>query len=149
MRHFADLTLIILAELKSSKLPSALGRVLSKSSVMKNSPGEYRLRRSEVGKRIVTINDILAQEANSELLIIKIDIEGFESDLFSSGTEWVDKACLIIVEPHDWMLPNQGSSRRLQEVMSATKRELLILGENLAWVKRPTALDISLNNGQH
>ena len=37
--------------------------------------------------------------------LIKIDIEGGESELFEKNIEWIEKFPLIIIELHDWMLP--------------------------------------------
>lgn len=42
---------------------------------------------------------------------IKIDIEGAEGDLLSGNTEWVARTPLIIVELHDWLLPNAKTSQ--------------------------------------
>ena len=36
-------------------------------------------------------------------LLIKIDIEGFEENLFSKNFEWIDEK-IIIIELHDWIL---------------------------------------------
>ena len=42
--------------------------------------------------------------------IAKINIEGFERELFSRDTEWIKSFPIIIVGLHDYMLPGQGSS---------------------------------------
>jgi FkbM family methyltransferase len=68
------------------------------------------------------------------LFIVKIDIEGFESDLFASHTEWVQDAAAIYIEPHDWMLPGRGSSQSMQHVMMAAGFEILVRGENLVFL---------------
>lgn len=95
-----------------------------------------RTHRSDAGLPVVTIADLQSSVSGSDLLIVKIDIEGFELDLFSKSTEWVTQTCAVIVEPHDWMLPEAGSSQALQRVMFAETRDLLISGENLVWIKR-------------
>lgn len=66
-----------------------------------------------------------------DLLIAKIDIEGFESALFSSHTEWVDDACAIIVETHDWMLPGQATATNLLRALSRERRDFLVDGEHV------------------
>ena len=66
-----------------------------------------------------------------DLLIAKIDIEGFESELFSSHTEWVDEACAIIVETHDWMLPGQATATSLLRAISRERRDFLVDGEHV------------------
>jgi len=97
-----------------------------------------RTHRTEAGLPIVTVNDLKSRVADSELLIVKVDIEGFEADLFAEATEWIAATCAVIAEPHDWMLPGAGSSAALQRAMLAADCEMLISGENLIWVKKPT-----------
>ncbi len=66
-----------------------------------------------------------------DLLIAKIDIEGFERELFSSHTEWVDEAWAIIVETHDWMLPGQATATNLLRALSRERRDFLVDGEHV------------------
>lgn len=98
-----------------------------------------RTERADHGTPVVTVADITARHPNSTLLLVKIDIEGFESDLFSSNLEWVEQATAIVIEPHDWMMPERGTSRTLQQALMQGDRDILILGENLAFVKRDVA----------
>jgi FkbM family methyltransferase len=94
-------------------------------------------------KRSVTINEIinLYKETDYNFFLIKIDIEGNEKDLFSKNTEWVNKFKIIIIELHDWMIPeNQISSSFLRCIsklneQSNCRRDLLIFGENLISIK--------------
>ncbi len=44
---------------------------------------------------------------NSRPFIAKIDIEGFESELFSQNTDWVRLFSIIVIELHDWLLPGR------------------------------------------
>ena len=71
--------------------------------------------------------------------MIKIDIEGHESDLFKKNTEWFDKFKVIIIEIHDWMLPGKSISRNyfntLSEAMKKNNRDVIIRGENLISIK--------------
>ena len=84
-----------------------------------------------------TINEIVKRHGDgSALFIVKIDIEGFESDLFASQTEWVDDAHVIVLEPHDWLLPGQATSRNFQIVLARHDFDILISGENLIYVRR-------------
>ena len=66
-----------------------------------------------------------------DLLLAKIDIEGFEQELFSRNTEWVGLAGAIIVETHDWMLPGQATASNLLRCLSAVKRDFLVDGEHV------------------
>lgn len=83
---------------------------------------------------IVTVPQLLGRVENAELLIAKIDIEGFESDLFAEETGWIREATAIVVEPHDWMLPGRGTSRTFRQAIGADF-EMLISGENLIFVR--------------
>jgi FkbM family methyltransferase len=70
-----------------------------------------------------------------QLFIVKIDIEGFESDLFSANTDWLDHVRMVMVETHDWMLPGQFSSGSLQRAIAQRPFEMLLSGENLFYVR--------------
>ena len=85
--------------------------------------------------RICLVNDIVSEVPNATLFIVKVDIEGFESDLFSGNTEWVQQAAAVIIEPHDWMMPGAATSRPFQRLFGALDRDLLIRGENLVYVR--------------
>ena len=93
--------------------------------------------RNERGSVLVrTVDDIVAAQSDDyELFIVKIDIEGFEGDLFADNTGWVDQAKVVIIEPHDWMFPGQLTSRNFQRVLGAGAFEVVISGENLIYVR--------------
>jgi FkbM family methyltransferase len=100
----------------------------------------FQTKREETGGvDVVTISDLLAAAPNSQAFIIKIDIEGFEADVFSANLGWLDQAEVVIVEPHDWMLPGQGTSRTMQAAMAARPFEMLLSGENVIYVRMPEA----------
>ena len=90
---------------------------------------------SDVGVRVYSIPEIMAGYANVALFIAKIDVEGFESDLFSANTDWLNQVKAVFIEPHDWMLPKSYSSRTFQAAMTQHPFELLIVGENLLYVQ--------------
>ena len=89
----------------------------------------------------IKINDILSQKENKDYFpyLIKIDIEGYENNLFESNTEWVDQFKIIIIELHDWMLPGKSSSKNffkvIAESMKKHNRDMVIKGENLISIK--------------
>jgi FkbM family methyltransferase len=91
--------------------------------------------RSDSGLQIVTINELVAMVPNAKLFIVKIDIEGFEKDLFSSNVNWITQAFVIYIEPHDWLLPGEGSSRPFLNAIIPHGFEIHIVGENLVFVK--------------
>lgn len=75
-----------------------------------------------------------------EPFLIKIDIEGFEKNLFSSNYEWINDFKILIIEIHDWMLSGRHNSMNFINAIAETmkdnkKRDLLISGENLISVR--------------
>jgi len=106
-----------------------------------------RTQRSESGVPIVTIDELRARIRDSELLIVKVDIEGFESDLFLNPT-WIAETLTVIVEPHDWMLPGEGTSRALQRAMLREDCELLISGDNIIWIRHATEAILDEGGGK-
>jgi FkbM family methyltransferase len=92
---------------------------------------------SESGVALVTMADLKARRGadQTDFLIVKIDIEGFESELFAAATEWVREPAAIIVELHDWMLPGARTSRHVQRVMMEEDRDMLLMGDNLVWIR--------------
>jgi FkbM family methyltransferase len=83
---------------------------------------------------VVTVADLLERTPNGDLLIAKIDIEGFESDLFAEATEWLAQVTALIIEPHDWMLPGRGSSHAFRAAVGP-EFDMLLSGENVIFVR--------------
>jgi len=79
----------------------------------------------------MTVAQVLDDFSNYELFIVKVDIEGFESELFESNYEWIDRAKVISIETHDWMFPGEGVSRNFIKALGDRKRDLVFKGENL------------------
>ncbi len=93
----------------------------------------FQVARVDAGEGIAvkTIPGIFADQDNAELFIVKVDIEGFERDLFSSNTGWIEACDVLIVELHDWMLPGQASSGPFLRAVSAYDRDFLFKGESV------------------
>jgi FkbM family methyltransferase len=87
------------------------------------------------GIPIRTIPDLVSSFGRRQLFIVKIDIEGFENDLFESNLDWLDKSKVVMIEPHDWLFPGQATSLTFQKAMAARCFELTIRGENLIYVR--------------
>lgn len=86
------------------------------------------------GVPMITMAELLARAPGSEFLIAKIDIEGFEDELFAGDTAWVGLVTALIIEPHDWMLPGKGTSRSFRQAIGP-EFEMLLSGENLVFVR--------------
>jgi len=93
--------------------------------------------RSTAGCEIVTVADALATVPGGVPFIIKIDIEGFEGDLFEKNLDWIDETFLVFIEPHDWKLPGQATSRSFQRAFGARAFEIYLQGENLIYMRAP------------
>jgi FkbM family methyltransferase len=89
--------------------------------------------RTNEGVPIITMAEVFAQGVP---FIAKIDIEGFESDLFSTNTEWLSKTYVVFLEPHDWLLPGQCTSRTFQAALGREDYEIYISGELLTYIRR-------------
>ena len=96
--------------------------------------------RATSGVRIVTVDEAIDAAGGDTPFIVKIDIEGFESDLFSQNTGWIDQCFAVMIEPHDWMLPGQGTSLSFQRAMSQRPFEMALQGENLIYVRAQPAV---------
>jgi FkbM family methyltransferase len=88
------------------------------------------------GISIVTIDDAIALVPNGVPLIVKIDIEGFESDLFGDNLAWLDATFAVFIEPHDWMEPSKRTSRAFQRAFGERNFNIYVRGENLLYVRR-------------
>jgi FkbM family methyltransferase len=115
---------------------AAVGSEASRGRIL--DPGAdnnaFRIDRSEEGSiEILAINDLLRRYGPPEFVpfIAKIDIEGFESELFSRNTEWIERFPLLIVELHDWMLPRSASTGPFLRAIAAQDRDFLYFGENV------------------
>tara|TARA_B110000003_G_scaffold273491_1_gene311337 strand:- start:4563 stop:5357 length:795 start_codon:yes stop_codon:yes gene_type:complete len=85
--------------------------------------------------KTITVNKIIEDFPSKKYnyFIIKIDIEGFEEELFKNNTEWLDKFKIIIIELHDWMEPFSNKSLNFQKTMFKSKKykDIVISGENI------------------
>lgn len=83
---------------------------------------------------VVSLATLLAAKPPTRYspFLLKIDIEGAESSLFSGDTASIDLFPLIVLEPHDWMLPGQGSSVAFFRFHAAAGREFAMKHENVA-----------------
>jgi FkbM family methyltransferase len=117
-------------------VPAAVGSTKGFVSVQNETLGwASRTIRSETGVAMITMHDAFATVANGTPFLAKIDIEGFESDLFATNTDWLESVYLVFIEPHDWMLPGKMTSQSFQRMMAKHDFEIFICGENLLYVR--------------
>lgn len=64
-------------------------------------------------------------------LIVKIDVEGGERDIFSRKTEWVERTPIIIVELHDWLLPKHQCALPFLRCIAKQNRDFVHIGEDI------------------
>lgn len=87
--------------------------------------------RDDGGISIVSVDSILASHPDMVPFLIKIDIEGFEGNLFSKHTQWIEKFPALVIELHDWMLPKAGTSRNFLREVASLDRDFVYRGENV------------------
>jgi FkbM family methyltransferase len=108
-------------------------------------PGEgdwgFRTTNKPEGKEVPTPAYTIAATSrkfpDADLFIVKIDIEGGEAHLFETNFEWIDRAMLIIVELHDWLMPGSANSQNCLKALSQYPRDFVFRGENLFSIRNP------------
>jgi len=83
---------------------------------------------------MLTVATLLASKPESLYVpfLLKIDIEGGEKCLFEGDCSAISRFPLIILEPHDWLLPGEGSSLPFFRFHVAAGREFCMKHENIA-----------------
>lgn len=81
--------------------------------------------------RAYTIEEICTLAGVHSPLIVKIDIEGAQINLFKDHTEWVARTHLIMLELDDWLMPWRGTSRPFFRAVSQYPFDYLISGETI------------------
>ena len=79
----------------------------------------------------VTIDGVLARRPDGIPLIVKVDIEGHEAQLFRSNLEWTAKTPLIMFEMHDWLFPWRGTGYAILRSLTQRPRDFLMQGETI------------------
>ena len=100
------------------------------------STDAYRTELSTGGEvRMLTVPDLEHDAAPAVPFLIKIDIEGFESNLFETNTGWIDDFVVLIIELHDWMLPGECNSKNFLRAISQYDRDFVHIAENIFSMK--------------
>ncbi len=96
------------------------------------TPWAWRTQEADSGGVIaVTIRHLVGLDSRYSLMAVKVDIEGFEVNLFRDGAAWVDDLPLLVFEMHDWLHPCSGSGHAFFSTLSRHPRDYLLHGENV------------------
>jgi FkbM family methyltransferase len=90
---------------------------------------EYCDAGDEGALRTYTVDDLVAMVPGGQPWIVKLDIEGAQAELFSTNTDWVGRADVIVLEPDDWSFTWSGSTVNFFKALSAHKFDYLLDGE--------------------
>ena len=126
-------------ELPILPLPMALGGGIGRARIEDPDRGEWGYQANLHGGKsdgtevpVISVDTVCENLADHALpFIVKIDIEGAETEVFSAGGDWIYQVPLVIVELHDWMLPGQRTSHAVLHRLLESDRDFVILGENL------------------
>jgi hypothetical protein len=88
----------------------------------------------------VTVPDLLNRLPDCALLIVKVDVEGYETSLFGSNTAWVEQTPLVIFELHDWLFHWRGTGDAVFRCLTQRPRDYLVRGENIFSFAHPEPL---------
>ncbi len=95
----------------------------------------FRVDHSEVdedgGIPAFTIDDLCAMAGAEDPLVVKLDIEGAQAQLFASNTDWVARTALVTLELDDWLFPGRGTSQSFFSCISRYPYEYLLGGESI------------------
>lgn len=91
-------------------------------------------RAEGIAIQMLSVATLLAEKSPEHYVpfLLKIDIEGAEASLFSGDTTAINQFPLIILEPHDWMLPGKLPSQPFLRFHVASSREFCLNNENIA-----------------
>ena len=79
--------------------------------------------------RALTVEECVAMIPDGEPWIVKLDIEGAQDELFSTRTDWVGTADLILLELDDWAFPWSGSSVNFFRALAEHRFDYLLSEE--------------------
>jgi FkbM family methyltransferase len=87
----------------------------------------------------VTMDSLLANIDSSAAVIVKIDIEGAECEVFSKNISWLRLVDLLIIELHDNLFPWMGNGRTFFSAVASMPMDYVWRSENLfCFQKRET-----------
>jgi FkbM family methyltransferase len=77
----------------------------------------------------MTMTDILDSFGLDTIDLLKLDIEGVESELFADGApDWLDRVKVLVIELHEWLIP--GSSHSFERAIEGRPMRRFRVGEH-------------------
>jgi FkbM family methyltransferase len=117
------------------------------SAYLDNPSGAHMGFRTTTERRgveidLVSVGSLLDSKPASAYapFLLKVDIEGAEKNLFDGDTDPINRFPLIILEPHDWLMPGQHTSQEFFRFHAAAGREFCMKHENVASVVPDSSL---------
>jgi FkbM family methyltransferase len=77
----------------------------------------------------VTINQLMERAGASELLAVKLIIEGAEKSVFRGGLEWLDRTHHVVFMPSDWATPGEGAGSLAFAALAARPFDWIVDGQ--------------------
>ena len=107
-------------------------------TVFLHDPGEgnwgfrtnLEVGQSGIAVRAISIETIEKLFPETELFLVKIDIEGGESRLFERNVNWIDRA-MVIIELHDRLFPCSANSQNFLQALAGRQRDFIYDDENI------------------
>jgi FkbM family methyltransferase len=97
-----------------------------------NEPWAWETKEYNSGEvPTVTLPGLLGREPDSVPLVVKIDIEGSEIEVFRTNLEWIERTPLIVIELHDWQGGWRGTGHAVFSGLSTHPRDYMQRGENM------------------
>jgi FkbM family methyltransferase len=131
-------------------LRAAVGAQRAKGSItnMGAATNAFQVRAGDGDIDVLTMEDLIHQGSGharrARLFIVKLDIEGYEENVFAGDPSWIDSVPVLVVELHDWMLPGRAVSRNFLKAIADRNRDLVILGENLFSIRNECSDNIRM-----
>lgn len=124
LTHYEN-AIVVKAAVSSSNRKIALSNV-------SDEPWAWETSVSDTGEvDAITIPDALLLAKGAIPFICKIDIEGFETELFNENNQWIEKFPLVVFEQHDWLFPWKGTGHAFYKALSDFGvRDYIQHGEN-------------------
>jgi FkbM family methyltransferase len=133
--NFQVLKKNVAGEVRIRAINAAIGATRGFVCVEKAEGWASQTVRADEGVRVLSMKDCFDGVENGAPFFVKVDIEGFESDLFSKNSEWLAEVHAVFIEPHDWLFPGKFTSQTFQRAIAEYNFEIYINGENLIYVR--------------